>query len=202
MRVNAPSLVSGLRRLRGDETGTTVMEFGLIATVFVGLLLGLFDLGQIAYTQAILNGAVQDAARSSSLEINDTTAEDTRIEQMVRVAAPGATVATERLSYASFADVGRPERWNDADADGTCADGESYTDENGNGDWDEDIGADGNGGAEDVVVYTVTVTYDPLFPNPFYPGGTDERRLVASSIKKNQPFADQEEYGSDAGTCE
>ncbi len=195
-------ILARLRALPADEQGTSVMEFGLMVTVFVGMLLGLFDLGQLAYTQAVLNGAVQEAARSSSLEVGDIDAADAMVEDIVSVVAPGAEFETERVSYASFADIARPERWNDENADGTCSDGESYTDENGNGQWDPDVGTDGNGGAEDVVLYSVTVTYEPLFPNPFYVGGTSDRTVRASAIKKNQPFADQAEYGSDAGTCD
>jgi len=196
------AIIARLRTLHSDESGTSVMEFGLMVTVFIGMLLGLFDLGQLAYTQAVLNGAVQEAARTSSLEAGDIDDADAMVADMVSVVAPGAEFETKRTRYASFADIGRPERWNDADGDGTCADGESYTDENGNGQWDADIGTAGNGGAEDVVLYSVTVTYEPLFPNPFYVGGTSDRTLKASAIKKNQPFADQAEYGSDAGTCD
>ena len=52
-----------------------------------------------------------------------------------------------------------------------------YVDENGNGSWDADIGKSGNGGANDVVMYTVSVEYDPLFPNPFVDNGTGTRTL-------------------------
>ncbi len=190
-----------LRRIRRDESGTTVMEFGLMVTVFMTLLLGLFDLGQLAYTQAILNGAVQEAARTSSLETGDIAVADARITEMVQLSAPGVTVTTDRKSYYDFADVERAESWNDADNSGVCDNGETYTDENGNGQWDEDIGESGNGSAGDVVVYTVTASYDPLFPNPFLSWGSDQRTVTASAVKKNQPFADQSGYGSEAGSC-
>ncbi len=178
------------------------MEFGLIAGVFVSLLLGLFDMGQAAYTRAILDGAVEEAARTSALETGDIDAADDRIEEMIDFVAPGAVVVSQRRSYFDFADVERAEAWNDADGSGVCDNNESYTDENGNGVWDEDIGADGNGGAGDVVIYTVTVTYEPLFPNPFWSGGPTNRVMTASAVKKNQPFADQARYGSTAGVCD
>ncbi len=190
-----------LKSVRGDESGTTVMEFGLMITVFMTLLLGIFDIGQLAYTQAILNGAVQDAARTSSLETGDTAAADTKVQEMVALSAPGVTVGTTRVSYFDFADVDRPESWNDADNSGDCNDGESFTDENGNGSWDADVGLSGNGGAGDVVIYTVKATYDPLFPNPFMTGGSAARELTATAVKKNQPFAEQAGYGSEAGSC-
>ena len=197
--------MSGLRifvtRLSRDERGTTVMEFGLMITVFMTLMLGLFDLGQMAYTKALLDGAVQEAARSVSLETGNTATADTKVNELLGLSAPGVTVAASRLSYAEFADIGRAETWNDANNDGTCDAGEQYTDENNNGAWDEDIGQLGNGGASDVVVYSVTATYDPLFPNPFLPGGSDARELKSSAVKKNQPFSDQAGYGSNSGTC-
>lgn len=188
--------------LRDDEGGTTIMEFGLMATVFVTLLLGLFDLGQLAYTQSVLNGAVQTAARSSSLESGNTTNADAEVASIVRLTAPDAVVTTSRLSYFDFDDIERAESWNDADNSGICDNGESYSDENDNGMWDADIGENGNGGASDVIVYTVSVAYEPLFPNPFIPGGSDKRELTSSTVKKNQPFANQPGYGNTAGTCD
>lgn len=202
IRLPKRKLASLSRRLLSDEQGATVMEFGLMVTVFMTLMLGLFDLGQLAYTQSVLNGAVQEAGRASSLEINDTTGADARVLELTQIAAPDATIETKRVSYFDFADVERAESWNDEDGDGICNDGEGYTDENGNGQWDEDVGAEGNGGAGDVVIYTVTATYSPLFPNPFYPGGKDSRSVTSSTVKKNQPFAEQAGLGSDAGVCD
>lgn len=202
IRLACHPAVALMRRLKRDERGATVMEFGLMITVFMTLLLGLFDLGQMAYANAILKGAVQDAARSSSLETANTAAADLEVRNAVRVVAIDAEVTSTRVSYFDFEDVERPESWNDEDGDGFCNSGEAYTDENRNGQWDEDIGAAGNGGAGDVVIYTVKIEYDPLFPNPFIPGGTEKRELSASSVKKNQPFADQANYGSDAGVCD
>jgi Flp pilus assembly protein TadG len=190
-----------LRDLAKDERGTTVMEFGLMVTVFMTLLLGLFDLGQLAYASAILRGATQDAARSSSLETANTTAADAAITDIIRTVAPDATVTSSRVSYFDFEDIERPEAWDDADNSGVCDDNETYTDENGNGQWDEDIGVSGNGGAGDVVIYTVNVSYAPLFPNPFLPGGSAAREISASAVKKNQPFADQANNGTEAGVC-
>lgn len=184
-----------------DERGATVMEFGLVSIVFITMMIGLFDIGQTAYAQAVLNGAVEEAARSSSLETGDTTAADARVLELVGSVAPGATIASTRTSYFDFNDIDRPEKWNDGNFDDTCNVGETYVDENGNGQWDEDIGVSGNGGAGDVVIYTVTLTYAPLFVVPFWDNTDATRSLQALAIKKNQPFADQTGYGSQAGVC-
>jgi hypothetical protein len=166
------------------------------------MVIGMFDVGQSAYAQAILNGAVEEAARTSSLETGDTSVADAKVLKMVGHVAPGATISSERKSYYDFNDIDRAEKWNDAVPNGACDFGETYIDENGNGQWDEDIGVAGNGGASDVVIYTVTLSYKPLFPIPFYDGANATRSLTAVSIKKNQPFADQIGYdGSAAGIC-
>ena len=202
--MNLRAILVGRRaalRLGSDQRGATLVEFALIVPVFLMLLLGLFDLGQLAYAKAILSGAVHQAARSSSLETGDTTKADAHVAEMVRRIAPGAAVRSSRVSYYDFADLGRPERWDDVNNDGTCSKGEGYVDENNNGRWDADIGVAGNGGAGDVVIYTVDVTYPPLFGLPLIPGGSDDRVISASVVKKNQPFADQARYSSGAGTC-
>ena len=189
-------------RLWRDESGTSMMEFGLMISVFMTLLLGLFDLGQMAYTKAILDGAVQKTAREVSLETANTASADANLNALLELTAPGVEVASTRVSYTDFADIERPETWDDADGSGLCDNGENFTDENGNDVWDSDVGASGNGGASDVVIFTVTATYDPLFPNPFYTGGSSARELTATAVKKNQPFAAQAGFGSSSGVCD
>ncbi|MEO1921843.1 MAG: TadE/TadG family type IV pilus assembly protein [Sphingomonadaceae bacterium] len=190
-----------LRSMRDGEEGTAAVEFGLICTVFFSLLLGVFDMGQAAWANATLQGAAQEAARASSLESGDTAVSDAELQAMLDEIAPGATITSSRRSYYDFDDIDRPEQWNDDDGNGTCNNGESYIDENGSGSWDADIGKSGNGGANDVVMYTVSVEYDPIFPNPFADNGTGKRRISTTVVRKNQPFDDQQEYGADAGTC-
>lgn len=189
-------------KLAEDSSGATLMEFALIFPTFMLLLLGLFDIGQVAYAQALLGGAVQEAARSATLETGDPATADARIERTLKIVAPDVSVETSRRSYFDFDDIARPEQWNDEDNNGTCNDDESFTDENGNGQWDADVGVGGNGGASDVVVYSATATFSPLFPNPFRVGGMDDHVVSASTVRKNQPFANQTGYGAEAGVCE
>lgn len=192
---------SAISQLARDERGVSATEFALIAPVFLTLLVGIFDAGQEAYGISVLNGAVQKAARDSSLEITDLGYADAMVQKQVAPILPGATFKSSRTSYNDYKDIGRPEKWNDANNNGTCDAGESYVDENGSGDWDDDIGKEGNGGADDVVVYQMTVDYEPTFKVPFMPNHWTKRSLTASAIKKNQPFANQVGYGSTAGTC-
>ena len=188
-------------RIWRDEEGTAAVEFGLICAVFLSLLLGVFDMAQAAWANATLKGAAQEVARTASLETGDPVAADAALQEMLDRIAPGATITSSRASYFDFDDIDRPEQWNDENGDGECNNSETYVDENGNGTWDSDIGRDGNGGANDVVVYTVSAEYEPLFPNPFAAGGTGTRTLTTSVVRKNQPFDRQQDYGTDVGTC-
>ena len=196
-----PRRLKALARLRADQRGVTAVEFALIAPVFLILVIETFDLGQMAYGTAVLNGAVQKAARDSSLETASTLTADNTVKKIVQPVIPNGTITTTRTSYFDFTDVGRPERWNDANNNGSCDNNESYVDENENAGWDRDIGETGNGGASDVVIYTVNVQYNPIFKIPFFPASWNTRNLTATAVRKNQPFAAQDRYGSSAGIC-
>ena len=195
------SCTTFFRDLGRDENGVTVVEFALIAPTFLLLLLGTLDIGQMVYAQSVLNGAVQTAARDASLEGGDTAAADAMVLEQVSGVMPGVELNTSRTSYYDFADIERAEQWNDADDNGLCNDGEAFVDENRNGQWDDDIGVSGNGGANDVVIYEVEATYTSLFKVPFMRESWGARTLSSSAIKKNQPFANQSGYSSEAGTC-
>lgn len=190
-----------LRACREERDGVTAVEFAMAAPVLIVLLLGIFDIGHMTYMTAALHGAVQRVARNSTLETADTATQDAFVKTTVQQVAPGAEVTTTRESYYDFNDIDRPEAWNDKNNNGTCDNSEAYTDENKNGQWDADVGKSGNGGANDVVVYTVTVKYTPLFSIPGITNSKNQRTLTASAVKKNQPFALQNSPGSSAGTC-
>jgi hypothetical protein len=203
--VSRPALPSArlrsLPRLLGQERGSAVTEFGLVAPFFLFLLLGMFDLAHMAYGRAVFEGAVERAARESSLETGDTAAADQMVESIVGRVLPGVHIEAKRKSYFDFADIGRAENFSDTNDNDICDNGESYVDENQSGSWDADIGLSGNGGSGDVVMYTVTATYRPVFRIPFLPESWNERTLTATAIKKNQPFGNQQDYVTTGGTC-
>lgn len=186
--------MSVLSRLRDSSTGATVVEFALIAPVFLMLMFGVLELGHMAYVQSILQGAVQDAGRDAGLESGKEgmAAIDDRVRAQVRNIVPNGTISTERKNYASFFDVGKPEDFTDANGNGNYDSGECFMDANGNGGWDADRSKTGLGGADDVVVYTATLTYDHIVPIWKMLGWDKETELSATTTLRNQPFADQE----------
>lgn len=194
----------GLRKLRhliGDRRGIAATEFALIAPVFILVLMVVFDLAHMAYARSVFEGAVERAAREASLGNGDEEAADELVESLIGPVLPGMAMVATRKSYFDLNDVGRPEQFSDGNSNDVCDNGESFVDENRSGAWESDIGSAGNGGSNDVVVYTVRATYNPVFRVPFIPAAWGERTLEATAIKKNQPFGNQQDYATTAGTC-
>ena len=179
------------RTLQSSEDGATLVEFALIAPVFFMLLMGIFDIGHGVYIRAVLEGALQEAGRDAGLE----NAPDnlTEIDDYVR-SQVGSVVNGEfeftRQNYWEFGDVGQEEEYDDTNKNGVYDDDECFYDGNDNDRWD-DRGKAGLGGAKDVVLYTVTVTYNHLFPLWSFIGGNKEGSVTASTTLRNQPFGSQ-----------
>ncbi len=185
-------------KLCADKKAATVVEFGIIAPTFLLLLLGSFDIGHSVYMQGILKGAVLEAARSSTLEsaANSLTEIDTQVKSRVKAITPDAELIFERKSYYEFTDVARAEPFEDkADANGNkngvYDPGECFSDENGNGQWDNDVGKEGLGGPNDVVLYKVTASYESLFPLYAMLGRDSRKDVVAQTVLRNQPYGEQ-----------
>jgi Flp pilus assembly pilin Flp len=187
-----------------DERGVTAIEFALIAPVLLMMVLGLFDMGHNMYTTSMLQGAVQQAARNSTIEgaASQSDALDANVTTAVHAISPHAVLQFRRTAYSSFSDVSRPEDFTDVDNDGSCDNGEPFEDANGNGAWDSDRGTAGQGGARDAVLYTVGISYPRLFPIArFVPGMGDQFSMVATTVLRNQPYGLQESTASVTGNC-
>jgi len=178
--------------LRSDRRGAVLVEFALLTPVMLLMLMGLGDMLYQVYTQSILNGELQKAARDSGIEggAASTSTIDAKVQTMVRKIAPGATFTSTRKSYDSFSEVA-PEPFTDTNGNGVRDPGECFTDENGNGTWDQDPGAAGQGGASAVTVYTMTATYPRLFPVAGLFGWPTTQTVSATTLLKNQPYATQ-----------
>lgn len=180
-----------LRQIAADRQGATIVEFAMVTPALLLTLMGLFDMAHNMYTAQMLNGAIQQAARNSTIEGagGHEAALDAIVTRSVRTVSPNATIRFSRTAYRDFASIGRPEDWTDVDNDGTCNNGEPYEDANGNGSWDRDPGARGFGGARDAVLYTVTISYPRLFPIArLIPGQSEQMQMQSATVLRNQPF--------------
>ncbi len=192
-----------LRSLMENDDGVTVIEFALISGPMTLLLLGGLELGYDSYVRSTMQGALNDAARTATVEspvINfdgDTLEErvEALIKAQVRHVAPNAEVNVTQKSYFDFSDIGNPEKlMTDKNGNGRYdpADGDCFEDANGNGVYDTDAGRENHGGADDVVLYTSEVTAPRLLPlDGFLPGVGPTIEFTIETAVKNQPYGKQ-----------
>lgn len=192
-----------LKEWNRNQDGASVMEFGLIAPVVMIMMLGTLDIGHSYYVRATLDGAMQNAARSSSLEGSATlTAQelvDLRVKDSILTLAPDATITSTRRYYKTFSDAALAQAETVIEptvgADLKCDPGESFMDANDNGVWDADGGTDGQGGAKDIVIIKFAVSYPRLFPMASLLGLPANVELQSNSILANQPYGEQTSFG-------
>jgi len=197
-----------LCRFAHDTRGAAIVEFGFVAPVLVLTLLGAFDVAHTLYMRSVLQGIVQKVGRDSALEGNDITsaqlAIDAKVAAQVRALVNNATIPPPtRRFYKTFstAAAAQAEIWTDTNSNGTCdgpsgaTPGEPYQDANNNNTWDRDGGAEGQGGAKDATLYTVTVTYQRMFPLYKLIGLSNTTTVKAATILKNQPYDEQSTNG-------
>ncbi|HMC92642.1 MAG TPA: TadE/TadG family type IV pilus assembly protein [Allosphingosinicella sp.] len=65
-------------RLRSDRRGISAVEFGLLAPVFIGLIIGIGQVGILFQAQAGLRHAVQEGARYATLYVPNSTGKKMR----------------------------------------------------------------------------------------------------------------------------
>jgi len=182
-----------LRRLLGDRRGAALVEFAFVLPPFLFLFMGGSEVGYQAYVQSILDGAIQKAGRDSSIQggAQQAGALDAKVLAMVRTVAKTAVIdSSTRKSYSNFSAI-KPERFTDNNNNGRYDRGECFEDINGNAIWDSDPGIDGQGGANDVTLYTLRIRYPRLFPLAGLLGWDRDALLTAKTLLKNQPYASQ-----------
>ena len=183
------------RLLLRDRRGVSAVEFAMISPVVFMLLFGVLNFGHQVYVASIIDGAMAKAGRDSSLEsaFGDQAAIETAIEEAILPVAPSATFDFTRRNYQDFTRIDQPEDFTDANGNDVYDSDECFFDINGNKTYDTDRARGGQGGADDVAVVDVEVTYDRLFP--MYGLGELGQQVTsrASTVFRNQPYNDQEE---------
>lgn len=192
-----------LRNIRRDQSGATLTEFGFVAPILVLMIMGIFDMAHTQYTSALVNGAMQKAGRDLTLESAGTNVNEidqTVIDQVRNVAPENSTIELIKLSHFDFEDIGEEEEYDDANGNTVCDNGEVFVDANNNGQWDNDRGEEGIGGARDAVLYTATVTYERVFPMYGLAGLPQNVEIRASTVLRNQPY-DVQDTSTNTGNC-
>ena len=171
-----------LRRLRRSERGTAFVEFALTAPVFLLILLGIFDYCWQMYAQQVLQGAVAKAGRDATLEsfAADQEALDDAVEAQVKKVFKNAEVSFNRRAFDDYSKM-KPPRWDDKNDNGVPDPSPI--------DCYEDGGIEGNGGADDVVQYTVSMEFDRVLPVWRMLGQPQSTTLSSTTLLRNQPYA-------------
>ena len=191
MRRSRHGFQARLARLCRCRDGAVSLEFALIALPLTLVLVGFFEFAVVLFLGTALEGASLDAARFGATGADGGgTSREERVREIVERRTLGLLdsedLIIETLVYDSFADIGEPEPFTDANGNGVYDEGESFTDVNGNGQWDADMGAAGLGGPGAVVVYDVRYDWPAITPLMAPLLGTV--RLSTSVPVRNEPF--------------
>lgn len=191
-------------RLKRDEKGATIVEFAFIVGPMFLLLIGGLELGYNSYVRSTMQGALNDAARTAAVEFPIINVAGNTVEEQVenlikgtvQHVAPNADVKVTQKSYFDFSTIGDPEKLmtdNNNNGQYDDDDGDCFEDANGNGTYDTDAGKTGNGGADDVVLYTASVTAPRILPiHAFLPNLGSEIKYTLETAVRNQPYDQQE----------
>lgn len=189
-----------LKQLARDTRGATLIEFAVTATPLCILILGGLDVAYQSYLRSVLQGALNDVARSASMEAPNFNCQGESmqaqigcvIETKTELVARQATYSIRARNFYEFSGVGRGEKLTtDLNGNGLYDEGDCFEDLNENGEYDEDAGREGIGGADDVVFYEVTVTRPRLVPVVGLFGASPEYNITAQAAIRNQPYARQ-----------
>lgn len=183
----------GLKHLRQDVRGATLVEFAIVAMPLIVMMMAMFDLGFREYISIQLAGALDQSARQVTVGTATTVATvKASVTARIRTILPGATVTVVPSSYNAFSKVGKPEPiTTDTAPTGVYNKGDCFEDVNGNGVWDADSGLSGTGGSDDIVYYTATVTYPEIVPMRRLLGWSATETVTGTAMMKNQPYASQ-----------
>jgi hypothetical protein len=186
-----------IRELACEDSGISVVEFAIIAPTFLMMLLAVFDLGFLVYARAVLQGAVEEGARTASLENTQWSTIKDRVNAQLEAVLPVSDTETDiqfeldPVYYASYNDIELPEDFTDTNNDGTWDPEECFVDRNGNANYDTDVGLEGRGGAQDVVSLEASVTYKRIFPLWGFLNQPQTHTVSAATFLRNQPFSAQ-----------
>ena len=164
-----------LGRLIRDSRGAAAVQFAVLAPALLLLVIGSFEVAILLFVSGTMELAVLAASRAG---ITGFTEEGESREERIRgvildrthgfVDMDQTTIRT--MVYESFDQIGQPEPFTDTNGNDVLDAGEEFDDVNGNGEWDDDMGAAGLGGPGDIVLYdieyvtgAITRLFEPIF---------------------------------------
>ena len=166
-----------LGRLRGDNSGATAIEFGMIALPFFALLVALIEVSLVFFANFTMENAVDEASRmirtgqAQTQGFNETQFKQSICDNVTGLSGCMSGLKLDVNRFDNFSGVNMPDP---LDADGELRN-----------DFNFDLGASG-----DVVVVRAFYVWGLIasFPGSLgnMPGGG--RLLVATATFRNEPF--------------
>ncbi len=153
-----------------DQSGIAIIEFAMIAPVFLLMVMGIIEFSTIMFTTVVMESATNVTSRLGKTGyVAAGTTRDQQIIDNIKTRTAGLLDPTKititSKAYTDFSKVGQPEPClNPNHSPCPGAPGVNFTDINGNGVWDADMGRAGLGNAGDVVVYTVSYPWPIMTP--------------------------------------
>jgi Flp pilus assembly protein TadG len=183
------------QHLRHDVQGATMVEFAVIATPLCMILLGLTDFGYRSYVDSMVEGTLHRAARMATVGNKTPNQIDDFVRSQLSTFSSNGTVTITKKSYYQFSNVDKEEphcanNW-DKNNNGIFDTGDCYQDINNNGSWDSDSSKDGIGGSDDIVFYSVSLTYPRVVPLGNLLGWANTQTISANTLMRNQPYGSQ-----------
>lgn len=174
-----------------DRRGNAAIEFAMIAPVFITLVAAAVELSMVLLTSGSLQAAVVKASRHGVT--GQVAAGEDRRAAILRILSDRTfglidldSAEIRTMVYPNFAAIGTSEAYTDVNDDGIHNVGEPFSDSNGNGVWDSDMGAAGLGGPGDVVLYAVS--YRSRLATSVLEPMVGEISYSATVAVRNEPF--------------
>lgn len=187
------------RKLRRDPSGAVLVEFAILIVPLLMVVLGFCELGYRGYVRSTLQGSLNDISRTATVEnpnLAGSGSLEDRIKKQVRdkmgLLSDDATYDFKINNFRNFGSVGTAESLvTDVNGNGKYDPGDCWEDSNPNKSFDLSAGQSGVGGADDVVVYDVTMTVPHLFPVMGLFNVDDHFDAKATAMIRTQPYANQ-----------
>jgi len=203
MRMRVRALGRKLRQFVRCRDGAAALEFALVLPPLSLILVGMFEMSMLMFTQASMEGALREAARFGMTgSVPDAAARQAQILDIIDEHTYGVVdMATATITfeiYDGFGAIDDPEPFTDVNGNGTFEAGiDGFTpsqDLNSNGVWDGDQGEEGVGTSAEVVQYTVNYDWQVMTPfmAPFF-GGDGTVNLEATVVIRNEPWLEDAE---------
>jgi len=188
-----------LKRLRRNQTGSTLVEMAFVLPVISLATIGTLEVGVTLLSITMLEGAISEASRAGMTGYAaDGLTREEYINDLLEEKTFGMidldNLVIRQRVYEDFANVGLPglpEPYTDINGDDAYTPGvDEYTDMNCNDQWDSEVETPGVGGPGQIVLYEAI--YDANFMTGFFSravGDDDGKiKLTASTVIQNEPY--------------